>query len=126
MSDEPWKLFTYTDMASDTLDDTVPGNGLLPDGTKPLFEPSLTYQWSIVSFTWQQFYSERSRYLLNQFENYTFRITATSPRAQWVKTVLNCITWVLTLKLSFQVQSSAKGSIKDVCLTFYAMKNKTS
>ena len=35
------------------------GNGLLPDGTKPLPEPMLTYhQWSFVVFTLQQFTQE--------------------------------------------------------------------
>ena len=29
------------------------GNGLLPDGTKPLPEPMLTDdQWCVVAFTW--------------------------------------------------------------------------
>ena len=39
------------------------GNDLLPDGTKPLPEPMLTYhQWSFVVFTLQQFYRQRMRY----------------------------------------------------------------
>ena len=30
------------------------GNGLLPDGTKPLPEPMLTNdQWGVVAFTWK-------------------------------------------------------------------------
>ena len=38
------------------------GNGLLPDGTKPLPEPMLTdNQWGIVAFTWGQFHNKYSR-----------------------------------------------------------------
>ena len=36
------------------------GNGLLPDGTKPLPEAMLTYQWGPVTITCGQF---RKRYL---------------------------------------------------------------
>ena len=33
------------------------GNGLLPDGTKPLPEPMFTYrQWGPKTFTWKKFY----------------------------------------------------------------------
>ena len=40
------------------------GNVLLPDGTKPLPEPMLTYhQQGLVTFTWGQF---RNRYLNHQ------------------------------------------------------------
>ena len=40
------------------------GNGLVPDGTKPLPEPMLTNdQWSLMAFTWNQFYWKYSRYL---------------------------------------------------------------
>ena len=35
------------------LDNTGSCNGLLPDGTKPLPEPMLTYhQWGSVAYTW--------------------------------------------------------------------------
>ena len=35
------------------------GNGLLPDGTKPLLEPVLTsHLWDFVTFTSEQFHSE--------------------------------------------------------------------
>ena len=112
------------------------GNGLLPDGTKPLPgpifclllrvssdyaqpitgqvtevtcpvigraqpeltsskrqktgpEPMSTYLWGSVAFTWKQIHSEwpsvQATILYNEFENYTFKITATSPRSQWVK-----------------------------------------
>ena len=41
---------------------TGSGNGLLPDGTKPLPEPMLTnHQWGLVVFTWEQFHSKSSR-----------------------------------------------------------------
>ena len=32
------------------------GNGLLPDGTKPLPEPMLTYHQGPVTFIWGQFH----------------------------------------------------------------------
>ena len=35
MSDEPWKSFAHNGIGS--------GNSLLPEGTKPLPEPILTY-----------------------------------------------------------------------------------
>ena len=35
---------------------TVPSNGLLPDGTKPLLETMLTYnQWGPVELIWWQY-----------------------------------------------------------------------
>ena len=40
------------------------GNGLLPQGTRPLPEPMLTYhQWDPVSFTWVQFHRKCSGYV---------------------------------------------------------------
>ena len=40
-------------MASQNLVNTDSGNGLLPDVTKPLLEPKLTYhQGDLVEFTW--------------------------------------------------------------------------
>ena len=42
----------------------ISGNGLLPDGTKPLPEPMLTYHQSgLVAFTWRQFHTKCSIYL---------------------------------------------------------------
>ena len=39
------------------------GNGLLPDGTKPLPEPMLTsHSWGSMAFTWEQFQSEHPIY----------------------------------------------------------------
>ena len=41
------------------------GNNLLPDGTKPLPKPMLTYhQWGSVIHTWDQFHRKCSRYQL--------------------------------------------------------------
>ena len=56
---------------------------LLPDGTKLLTEPMLTYhQWSPVTITWGQFYK---RYLSHQsiilVENYLTKTSFKSPRA---------------------------------------------
>ena len=40
------------------------GNGLLPDGTKPLLKPMLTnHQWGLEAFTWEQLYWKYSKYL---------------------------------------------------------------
>ena len=40
------------------------GNGLLPDGTKPLPEPMLTnHQWSLVAFNWGHFHGKCLRNL---------------------------------------------------------------
>ena len=64
------------------------GNGLLPDGTKPLPEPMLTYhQSSPVAFTWGQFHTKCSIYPWHEFENHQFKVTATFPRGQWVNSL---------------------------------------
>ena len=43
-----------------------PGNGLLPDGTKPLPEPMLTYdEFGALAYSREQFHGNFSRY---QFE----------------------------------------------------------
>ena len=56
------------------------GNGLLPGGTKLLIGPVLTnYKWDLVAFTVGNFIGNAE-----EFENYQFKITATSPRSQWV------------------------------------------
>ena len=42
----------------------VSGDGFLPDGTKPLSEPMLTYhQWSFMAFFWRQFHKKWSTFL---------------------------------------------------------------
>ena len=55
------------------------GNGLLPDGTKPLPEPMLTYhQWGSVAFTWEQFHG--TGIMLNK-----------SPRNWHIDAIFKCI-----------------------------------
>ena len=50
------------------------GNGLFPDGTKPLPEPILIYhQWECVAFTWGQFH-RNDIYLWYDFENKTIHL----------------------------------------------------
>ena len=52
------------------------GNGLLPDGAKPLPEPMLTYyRGDLVALTGNAWY---------EFRNFWFKNTATYPRGQWV------------------------------------------
>ena len=52
------------------------GNGLLPDGTKPLPESMLTHhKWCHVAFTRRQYSLEKRRYRLNDvLKYYTFKI----------------------------------------------------
>ena len=61
------------------------GNGLLPNGTKPLPEPSLTcHQYgSVACFT----AIDQVDILYSELENYNFKITATPQRGQWVKSI---------------------------------------
>ena len=62
------------------------GNGLLPDGTKPLSEPVLTYHQSVLSHSPESNLT-RSAHELNPyhvFRGYTFKITTTSLSGQWV------------------------------------------
>ena len=59
------------------------GNGLLPDGTKPLPEPMLAYhQWGPKTFTWKKFHE---RYPNHQSLKWTWKPFLNSPRGQWVK-----------------------------------------
>ena len=62
------------------------GNGLVPDGTKPLPEPKLTnHQWGSVACTWEQFYRKCWRIqsvALNRKLYSNFEITSTSPRGK--------------------------------------------
>ena len=76
------------------------GNGLLPEGTKPLPEPMLTnHQWGLMAFTSRQFHWKCTRF---EFENNYFKITAASPRGQWVKSANNVFLQTGSL-LTFQV-----------------------
>ena len=66
-------------------------HGLLPDGTKPLPEPMLTYQ------SCRNVYSHQSNFLGNghdfnledEFEDDVFKIITTSHQGQWVKHPIN-------------------------------------
>ena len=73
-------------MSSGILVNTGLGNGLLPDGTKPLPEPMLTYhQCGTVTITWGKF---RERYLSPQSVRLAWKlpkISLKSPRGQLVK-----------------------------------------
>ena len=64
-------------------------DGLLPDGTKPLPEPMLTYDWwGSVALTLDQFHRRCSRYqLVKWIWTLCFTITSTSLRGQWVNTL---------------------------------------
>ena len=57
-----WGLLTpYGDI---DLVNTGSGNGLSPDGTKPLPEPVLTYhQWSLMAFIWGLFHRKCLKYI---------------------------------------------------------------
>ena len=44
-----------------------------------------SHKWDLVAFIWEQFTeSAQDTILYNEFENYTFKITAISSRGQWV------------------------------------------
>ena len=60
------------------------GKGPLPDSTKPLPEPMLTnHQGGVITKTWEQFHrNAQDTILYNEFENYTFKHTATYPMGQ--------------------------------------------
>ena len=63
------------------------GNGLLPDGTKPLPEPMLTdHKWSQVTFILGLFHMRclNHQSLKSVFENYMSKISFIFPRGQWV------------------------------------------
>ena len=74
-------------MATENWVNIGSGNGLLPDGTKPL----LNQCWLIIgevlwhspegNFTW----NAQDIYPWRELENYWFKITSASPRDQWVK-----------------------------------------
>ena len=67
------------------------GNGLLPDGPKPLPDPgnvdlSVSIQFFVLSYLPKTNFtgSAQDMDLLNKFEKYTCKIIPTSPRGQWV------------------------------------------
>ena len=55
------------------------GNGLLADSPKPLHEPMLTSLWHSPESTFHS--AQATTILHNEFENFDFKVTATSPRA---------------------------------------------
>ena len=61
-------------------------NGLLPDGTKPLPEPVLTYyQRCSVAFTWEQFLKKCWKEVRKMSSNITpLKLQPHCPRVQWV------------------------------------------
>ena len=73
-------------MATQILVNIGSGNDLLPDSTKLLPEPMLTYrQWDPVPFIWWQFYKKHiSRHWLKLDESYSSKMSLKSPRGQWV------------------------------------------
>ena len=77
-------------MASEILVNTGSGNGLLPDGTKPLSESMLTYhRWDPLALLQGNVYLN-TQAINNHivFEIYTFEITATSPGRLCVNSLL--------------------------------------
>ena len=82
------------------------GNGLLPDGTKPLPEAMLTYQVIISEFLWHLTYTCKS--------NFTVIVQATVLCDEFVKSIflklLPHLPGVNELKLKCQVVSSARDT----------------
>ena len=73
-------------------------NDLLPDGMKPLPESMFTsYLWGCVAFTRKQFHGNAQDAIL-YYENYTMKISAASPREQWVNN-----SWDPGLAMSYDV-----------------------
>ena len=69
-----------------------PGNGLLPDGTKPLPETMLTYhQWSLVTITWAQFHK---RY----FSHHLLKLTWKLLFKNVIQTSRGPIFWMITFR----------------------------
>ena len=61
------------------------GNGLLPDGTKPLPEPILTdHQWSPVTFILGQYHKRCLNHQSLKSENCMSKILFKFPSGQWV------------------------------------------
>ena len=72
-------------MALEILVNTDSGNGLVPDGTKPLLEPMLTYyQEGFVALIWGHYHKNIWRYQSVKIDNYIFKITFGSPRGQCI------------------------------------------
>ena len=82
------------------------GNGLLPDGTKPLSEPMLTdHQQSPVTFILGLFHKRCLNHQSpNLFENCMFKFPLKSPRDQWV----NCAWLHQAITPTYVASSSVK------------------
>ena len=66
------------------LVNTISGNGMLPDGTKPLTEP--VWSRSILALIPGNInFNTQDGYLHHVYQIWTFEITATFPRGQWGK-----------------------------------------
>ena len=64
------------------------GKGLLPDGTKPSPGPVLiNCRWGLAALTWEQCHGKNSRFLDLTLKIVYLKITAASPRGQWVKSI---------------------------------------
>ena len=100
-------------MATEIWVNIGPGNGLLPDGTKPLPEPMLTcHKYGPVTFIWGQFHKRYlSHWPLNQLENYSSKIYFESPRGQWV----NCSSVAASATNVFPLP----GSTLPHCVSLY-------
>ena len=75
------------------------GNGLLPDGTKPLPDPVLIdHQWSLAAFTWPQFHMKcsRYRYLIWVSKFINSRLQPHLPRANELNHI--CL-WAISLEM---------------------------
>ena len=75
---------------------TGSGNGLLPDGTKPLPEPMLTYHQGI------------NKVFCHSFQDNVQLHTGTNTQGQWVKVTQPLLTHILTF-LSNQVIPVTRG-----------------
>ena len=88
----PHKYLTYCGLwwsvaASSIMVNIGSGNGLLPDGTKPLPEPMLTYHLSEVQWQSPEGNLTRDTSAIScwkQLENYLDKMSSKSPRVQWV------------------------------------------
>ena len=97
---------------------TGSGNGLLPDGTKPLPQPMLTYhQRGSVAFSWEQFHRKCSRYQFVKWVwNYNFlKIISTFPRDQWVNSMCpRSVSWHQRSPSSMYIQMPKDLTPNDV------------
>ena len=86
----------------------------------------LTDLWSSVTFTRERFHRKfqtrgsKAAILNTEFENYTFEITATSPRAQWV----NTITYYYVCKLPTVVHIRSEYIMWVLASANMAMSNR--